>query len=47
MQLIDISTEVSINPNQMYIEEWLLDEFEEPMYDPQDVDEADDSLWLF
>lgn len=48
MQLIDIATELAINPNQVYIEEWLQDEFEEPMYDPQDLDDSEtESLWVF
>ena len=48
MQLIDISTEVAINPKQMYIEEWLTEEADEPFYDPEDIEpDADDSLWVF
>jgi hypothetical protein len=44
----DISFEIKINPNQMYLEEFFAESSEEPYYDPEDIEiEESESLWQF
>ena len=44
----DISFELKISPNQMYLEEYFTESEEEPYYEPEDIEPEDgDSLWTF